>query len=128
MHNFKDGQWSGGHHLIWTKGSKGDSVEMEFEIAKGGKQELFVVLTKANDYGITQLALDGNDVGKPIDCYSPNVTNTEEISLGTFALEAGKHVLRATIVGANEKAKNAVGAGSHIFAIDYLRLGMASDD
>ena len=80
------------------------------------------MLTKANDYGIAQLALDGKNVGEPIDCYSPKVTTTEEISLGTFDLQVGKHVLRATVIGANEKAKNTVGAGSHIFAIDYLRL------
>lgn len=128
MRPFKDGQWSGGHHLIWTKGRKGDSIEMEFEVEKGGRQELFVVLTKARDYGVAQLALDGKNVGNPIDCYSPTVTNTDEISLGTSDLDAGRHVLRATIVGANEKAKNAIGAGSHIFAIDYLRVQMASDD
>ena len=81
-----------------------------------------MVLTKANDYGIAQLALDGQNIGKPIDCYSPKVTNTEEISLGTFDLEAGKHLLRATVIGANERATNAVGVGNHVFGLDYLRL------
>jgi hypothetical protein len=122
MGGFRDGQWSGGRQLIWTHGNKGDSVEMEFNVVDGGKQEAVVVLTKANDYGIVQLTIDGKDIGKPIDCYDERVTTTGEIPLGTVDLNAGKHVLKATVIGGNEKARNAVGAGSHIFGIDYLRL------
>ena len=117
MGGFRGGQWSGSHQLIWTQGKKGDAVEMEFNVADGGRQEVIVVLTKANDFGIVQLAIDGKDLGKPIDCYDPRVTTTGEISLGK-----GKHVLRATVIGSNDKAKNAVGAGSHLFGLDYLRL------
>ena len=95
---------------------------MEFNVADGGKQEVIVVLTKANDFGIVQLAIDGKDLGKPIDCYDPRVTTTGEISLGTLDLGKGKHVLRASVIGSNDKAKNAVGAGSHLFGPDYLRL------
>ena len=84
------------------------TVLVEFNVAKGGRQELFVVLTKANDYGIAQLALDGKNVGKPIDCFDPQVTRTAAISLGTFDLKAGKHVL-PTVIGVNKNARNAVG-------------------
>ena len=122
MGGFRGGQWSGSHQLIWTQGKKGDAVETEFNIADGGKQEVIVVLTKANDFGIVQLAIDGKDLGKPIDCYDPRVTTTGEISLGTLDLGKGKHVLRATVIGSNDKAKNAVGAGSLLFGLDYLRL------
>jgi hypothetical protein len=71
---------------------------MEFNVVGGGKQEVIVVLTKANDFGIVQLAIDGKDLGK------------------------GKHVLRATVNGSNDKAKNSVGTGSRLFGLDYLRL------
>lgn len=122
MGGFPGGQWSGGRQLIWTHGNKGDSVEMEFHVTDGGQREAIVVLTKANDYGIVQLTIDGKDIGKPIDCYNERVTTTGEISLGAVDLNAGKHILKATVVDSNEKARNAVGAGSHIFGIDYLRL------
>ena len=115
MGGFRGGQWSGSHQLIWTQGKKGDAVEIEFNVADGGRQEVIVVLTKANDFGIVQLAIDGKDLGKPIDCYDPRVTTTGEISLGTLDLGKGKHVLRATVIGSNDKAKNGVGAGLHRF-------------
>jgi len=50
------------------------------------------------------------------------MTTIGEISLGMLDLDVGKHVLKATVIGSNEKARNAVGAGSRIFGIDYLRL------
>jgi hypothetical protein len=122
MGGFRDGKWSGNRQLIWTHGNNGDAIEMEFTVADGDRREVIVVLTKANDYGIVQLAIDGQDIGQPIDCYEGRVTTTGEIALGSLDLKPGKHVLRATVVGANEKARNAVGAGSHIFGIDYLTL------
>ncbi len=45
-----------------------------------------------------------------------------EISLGTLELQPGKHILRATLTGANDQSKNAVGVGRHLFGLDYLRL------
>ena len=57
-----------------------------------------------------------------IDCYDEKVTTTGEISLGTHDLKAGKHTLRATLVGSNNDAKNAVGVGKHLFGLDCLRL------
>ena len=122
MHNFRaGGTWSRGHQLIWTGGKKGESIELEFYVDTGGKRELIVVLTKAVDYGITQLAIDGKELGKPIDCYDSKVTTTGEISMGTVELKKGRHLLRATAVGQNKKVR-AAGAGGYIFGIDYLRL------
>jgi arylsulfatase A-like enzyme len=91
-------------------------------MTEGGVREVFVVLTKARDYGIVQVSIDGNKLGEPIDCYDPTVTTTGEISLGTLELKPGKHILRATLTGANDQSKNAVGVGRHLFGLDYLRL------
>jgi hypothetical protein len=54
--------------------------------------------------------------------YDPKVITTGEILLGTVQLDQGNHVLKATAIGRNKKATDAVGAGSHIFGLDYLRL------
>lgn len=116
------GPWGGNRQLIWTKGNKGESIEMEFSVATGGKRELIVVLTKAVDYGIAQLAVDGKNVGKPIDCYAKTVTTTGEISLGTLDLKEGAHVLTATVIGRNATVKGNFPTGNYLFGIDYLRL------
>jgi len=77
---------------------------------------------RAGDYGIFEMAVDGKTIGEPIDLYDAKVTTTGEIPLGILQLGEGKHVLKATATGHNKKARNAVGAGSHIFGLDYLRL------
>ena len=84
---------------------------------KKGKYELKVALTKARDYGIVQLYLDGQKLGEPIDLYDPNVVPTGEISFGEMDLAASAHKLSVEIVGANEKAVK-----SYMFGLDYVKL------
>ena len=122
MSGYRDGQWSGDTQLIWTQGRQGEAIEIGFSVPTTGRYELMAVFTKAGDYGIFEVAVDGKTIGEPIDLYDPKVTTTGEILLGTVQLGEGKHVLKAIAIGRNKKARNAVGAGSHIFGLDYLRL------
>ncbi len=122
MSGYRDGQWSGDAQLIWTQGNQGEAIEIGFSVPTTGRYELMAVFTKAGDYGIFEMAVDGKAIGTPIDLYDPKVTTTREISLGTVQLDEGKHVLKATAVGHNKDARKSVGAGSHIFGLDYLRL------
>ncbi|MBC8869348.1 MAG: DUF2961 domain-containing protein [Planctomycetes bacterium] len=121
MSSYRDGQWSGDTQLIWTKGKQDEAIEIEFPAPKTGQYELMAVFTKAGDYGIFEMAVDGKTIGKPIDLYDPKVTTTGEVSLGTVQLHTGTHVLKATAIGHNEKSKD-THAGNHIFGLDYLRL------
>ncbi len=80
-----------------------------------------VDLTKACDYGIVQLSLDGKAVGKPIDLYYPEVSTSGPISLGTHDLTAGDHRLTVEIVGANPRAMP-----SYMFGIDRIDVRPAA--
>ena len=121
MASYTGGRWSRNHQLIWTQGKKGEAIEIELPIPKTGQYELVAVFTKAGDYGIFEIAVDGKTIGTPIDLFDTTVTTTGEVSLGTVHLEEGTHVLKATAIGNNEKARD-THAGSHIFGLDYLRL------
>ena len=109
--------WSGLAHLWWTNAKPGDRLTLGFPVRDAGKYKLVVQLTKARDYGIVQLYLDGEKLGEPIDLYSPNVVPSGPLSLGTFELAAGQHKLTLEIVGANEKAVKRYMAG-----VDYIKL------
>lgn len=121
MASYRDGHWSRNSQLIWTQGKQGEAIEMELPVPKTGHYQLIAVFTKAGDYGIFEIAVDGKTIGKPIDLYDSKVTTTGEISLGTVQLDKGTHVLKATAIGHNEKSKD-THAGNHIFGLDYLRL------
>jgi len=109
--------WSQDTQLWWTQAKPGDILQLELPVGSDGSYELKAQFTKAQDYGIVQMSLDGSSLGKPIDLYNAGVTATGEVSLGVHQLSRGNHTLTAEIVGANEKAIK-----SHMFGLDYVRL------
>ena len=111
------GDWSGDAHLWWTQGKPGDKLDLALPVDKSGKFKISLQMTKARDYGIVQLYLNGGKLGPPLDLYNPNVIPTGPLELGTHALKAGQNILTLEIVGANEKADKAYMAG-----LDYVKL------
>jgi hypothetical protein len=109
---------SGGWHLWWRGGQQpGDELLLGFDVAKAGKYRVSGRFLKAIDYGIVQLAVNGEKPAKTLDFYHDGVVLTEEIPLGTFELRQGQNRLSAVVVGANEKAQKA-----YMFGLDYLKL------
>ena len=110
-------EWSGEAHLWWTDAKPGDKLDLALPVAKAGPYTLKMQLTKAIDYGIVQLALDGQKLGGPIDLFNDGVVTTGELDLGRRELSAGEHKLTVEIVGANAKAVKA-----YMFGLDYVKL------
>ncbi|HUG90250.1 MAG TPA: PVC-type heme-binding CxxCH protein [Planctomycetaceae bacterium] len=118
MDPFTKDRWSGSDHLWWTGARPGDRLVLEVPVAESGRYELFAVMTKARDYGVAQLSLDGKTLGEPIDFYnSPDVITTGPVSLGSHELSAGPHRLTVEIVGKHTKAVPA-----YMFGLDYVYL------
>ena len=111
------GQWSNDAHLWWTGAKPGDQLDLALPVAQAGTYHLSLQLTKARDYGIVQLTLDGEKLGDPIDLYHPQVVPTGAIELGTHQLTAGEHRLGFQITGANPKADK-----SYMVGLDYVKL------
>lgn len=111
-----DGQWSNDAHLWWTGANPGDKLELAFPVGSSGKYRLSAQLTKARDYGIVQLYLDGEKLGGSIDLYNPEV-RPAPLTLGVHELTSGQHVLRVEILGSSEKAVK-----SFMFGLDYIKL------
>lgn len=112
-----EGDWSNGAHLWWTGSKPGDRLDLTLPVKETGKYRLSVAMTKAVDYGIAQLALDGKKLGQPIDFYHGSVVPTGPIGLGEHELTAGQHKLSIEITGANPKAVKAYMTG-----LDYVKL------
>jgi hypothetical protein len=112
-----EGQWSNDAHLWWTQARPGHTLELAVPVAQSGRYALSLHLTKARDYGIVQLYLDGKKLGDPIDLFNPQVIPSGPIRAGVHDLTAGEHTLKVEIVGANPKAIK-----SYMFGLDYLKL------
>jgi hypothetical protein len=112
------GDVSAGSHLWWHAGMKpGDTLAVAFPVAKAGKYQVFGRFMYAKDYGIHQLAINGQKAGQPVDYYRSDVKPGKEIDLGTFDLKQGDNEFSATINGANPRAEK-----SYMLGLDYLRL------
>ncbi|MBI1901992.1 MAG: FG-GAP repeat protein [Planctomycetia bacterium] len=127
MQEFQKDRWSGDDHLWWTGAGPGAKLELELPVEKAGTYDLELVLTKARDYGIVQLSLDGQArealLGGPIDLYNfPDVITTGVLAFEGKKLAAGSHKLGVQIVGAHPKAVPA-----HMFGLDYVRLVKPKD-
>ena len=109
--------WSGDAHLWWINAKPGDKLDLSLPVAKTGKYKLGMQLTKAPDYGIIQLYLDGEKLGEALDLYHPSVVASGLLSFGQYELTAGEHKLSIEVLGANEKAIKNYMAG-----LDYVKL------
>jgi hypothetical protein len=109
--------WSDATHLWWIQGKPGDRLTLAIPVPEDGQYKLIMQLTKARDYGIVQLSLDGKKLGEPLDLYNPKVVPTGAMEFGVHPLTKGEHRLTVEIVGANEKALKAYMAG-----LDYVKL------
>jgi hypothetical protein len=114
---YGDKRWSGQAQMWWTGAKPGDELLLAVPVKKAGSYDVVIRMTKARDYGIVQLYLDGAKAGQPIDLYNDGVVPTDQIPLGTHELSQGEHRLTVAIVGANEKAVKSYMAG-----IDYIKL------
>lgn len=75
-------------------------------LADGGSYDFSAVLTRGPDYGTYQLAIDGREIGTPLDTYNPTVQKTEPLSFGKVRLQKGSHTLTLTVTGKNPAATN----------------------
>ena len=110
-------KWSLMEQLWWRHGKVGDKLVLAFPVAEAGRYEVIGRFTKAPDYGIHKLAINGQPVQDQIDLYRTKVRAEDEQSLGVFDLTQGDNKLEVQAVGANEKAKP-----GNMFGLDYLRL------
>ena len=115
--HYKNSKWTNDDHLWWTGAKPGDKLQVALPVKANGRYDVSVFLTKARDYGIVQLSIDGKKIGEPIDLYNPSVVRTEAIALGTVELTKGEHVLGVEILGKNEKA-----VPSFMFGLDEVVL------
>jgi hypothetical protein len=111
------GQWSNDAHLWWIEAKQGDKLDLAIPVAKAGKYRVAMQFTKAPDYGIVQLYLNGEKLGNPLDLYETSVVPFGPINFGSHDLQAGNQKLTVELLGANEAAiKN------YMFGLDYVRL------
>jgi hypothetical protein len=109
--------WSGESQLWWRNGMVGDELFAKFVLTQTGKYKFMAQLTKAVDYGIIQLYLNGQPVSKVINCYNSEEVIPYKVELGQYVLSEGENIISVKILGADVFAKP-----GNMVGIDYLKF------
>ncbi|MFG1624998.1 DUF2961 domain-containing protein [Kribbella sp. NPDC049227] len=111
--------WSGGSQA-WIHATKaGDKIVLGFSVPTTGSYNLSTVLTKAGDYGIADVQVDGG-TAVSFDGYSASGVSTQQVGLGTAQLTAGNHQFVITLTGKNPAATG------FLVGVDLLDLELNS--
>ncbi|HEV7402780.1 MAG TPA: PVC-type heme-binding CxxCH protein [Chthoniobacteraceae bacterium] len=123
MRPFGDGGWSANRQLWWSGVKPGDVLELALPVTTAGTYRLGAGFTKAVDYGIFDVSLDGKKIAGPLDFYSDSVKHTAIIELGgALELTAGEHRLSFTITGANSSAVK-----KYMLGLDFVLLARGAN-
>lgn len=109
--------WSGGSHLWWRSALRESRLDLVLDAPQDGRYRLWVVLTRATDYGVVRLSLDGRALGEPVDLLEKRVEPDRPRAFGPLHLRAGEHVLGLEMVDGKGPAERTFGAG-----LDYVVL------
>ncbi len=112
-----DTTWSSDGQQWWTGGKPGEVMTMQVPVGRPGRYQVEVALTKANDYAVVAIAIDGDRLGQPIDLFDPAVVPTGVLQLGVVELSAATAQLTFEILGKNDSARP-----GYMVGVDYLRL------
>jgi hypothetical protein len=117
--DFPAGRWSGDGQMFALGAQKGDWIELGLPERKPGPYRLELLLTRAADYGIVSVSVNGTPIGDEIDLWSDRgVLPTGPLNLGRVELRGRGDVLRLEVTGANPGAR----APYFQFGIDGVRL------
>jgi hypothetical protein len=101
---FPGGRWSKDAHMFAQNTQKGDWIELQLPEREPGLYRLELFLTKAADYGIIAVSLNGERVGT-FDLYSGRgVVPTGALALGERELRGREDVLRLEVEETNKRA------------------------
>jgi hypothetical protein len=96
--------WSNQAHLFFMAKSAGANYDLELPVKADGWYSISAYMTKATDYGIVKVKLDGVPIGEPFDGFAPGVARSGRIQLDETHLSAGAHTLTFEVTGKNPQA------------------------
>ena len=76
------GDWGGDAQLWWVGAQPGDRVSFELPVSQDGTYDIVGFFTRARDYGIVKLAINGDAMGPLLDGYAARVEPTGPMTLG----------------------------------------------
>ncbi len=109
--------WSGGRHLWVRAQAPGQGVTLDLPVPAPGRYRVLAHLTKSWDYGVLELAVDGEVAATGVDTWAERIEQLPPVDLGVHELGA-RCAVRFAVTGSNPASR----APHHYFGIDCVVL------
>jgi hypothetical protein len=96
--------WGGDAQLWWVEARPGDRLTLPLEAPSAGTYELVGFFTRAQDYGIVRLHVNGRPLEPLMDGYNRGVVPTGQVSFGRVPLRAGSNELVVELLGRDSRS------------------------
>ena len=114
------GAWGRNAQLWWVMARPGNRLTLPITATAAGRYELIGFFTRALDYGIIRLHVNGRAVGPLVDGYADRVEPTGPLSFGEVDLRAGPNEVVVELIG--KDARSAGFSDGYLVGIDGFLL------
>ena len=103
MENF-EGKWGSDQQLWWVEASPGDELTFHIEQTSAGPRDFIGFFTRAADYGIIRVSVNGKPLSPLVDGYATNVEPTGAVSFGSVYFRKGRNLVTIEMIGKDHRA------------------------
>jgi hypothetical protein len=107
--------WSDGAQLFWHSGDVGAVLDLVVDVPVAGRYSLALYLTRAPDYALLQLEVDGAR-SVTFDGFAERVEPSGPVRAGSFDLQAGPRRISLMILGRHAQSTG------HFAGVDRIEL------
>lgn len=100
----KEQKWGNNAQLWWVEAQPGDRLKVPLEVKQSGPYELVGFFTRAGDYGIIRLHVNGKPVGPLVDGYNNGIEPTGPVKFGSVELNEGANELEVELIGKDSRS------------------------
>jgi len=115
--------WSNNTQLFWGQGSTGAVLDLVLDVPMAATYAIELYMTRAPDYGILKIEVDGKASPVEFHGYSPRVIGANPVQVGKFSLQAGQRKISFMITGKNQ---NSTGYAAGIDRVKLYPVGAPS--
>lgn len=97
--------WSDAAQLWWVEGRPGARLTIPLRVDTAGTYTLVGRFTRAQDYGVVRVSVNGTALPNTFDGYGPTVEPSGPVALGAARFRAGVNAITLELVGKNPRAQ-----------------------
>jgi hypothetical protein len=115
-----NGTWGGDQQLWWVEARPGDRLTLPVSAQESGSYEVVGFFTRAGDYGVIRLIVNGTPLGNLVDGYSTRIEPTGPVRFGRVDLHSGENEIVVELVG--KDARSGGYSDGYLVGIDGFSL------